>query len=548
MLSRWIGGGLARTTTMVAAGLVVFTTTLAFHPDEADARRRGHHAAPAQKTMKHARSKRVRAESAASAIPADMRNNPRYAAIVVDVKTGRTLYEASPEALRHPASITKVMTLYLLFEQLQAGRISMATELPVSAHAASQSPTKLGLRPGQTIRVDDAIKGMVTRSANDAAVVVAEALAGSESNFAAYMTRKARALGMARSTFVNASGLPDNRQITSAHDLAILGMAIQKRFPQYYRLFSTRSFVYRGRPIPGHNRLLGSVEGVDGIKTGYTNASGFNLLTSVKRNDRQLVAVVMGGRSAASRDVVMRRLIDAYLPVAYAGNAVDRSATQVARAELPNDAMPAAAPPRPPVVRPAVVAEAPKARQAAPVAAPMPPELVGDEASAPVPQTRPQPVPARPVMAFAAPSTPSMRWVQGLQPVTTAPATPPVRAGQSSEASPDTTATVQNVRIVAVTRDSVARDSVALAAPQRSGWIIQIGATDSEGAARQLLSSAKAAGSKALSSARPFTEIVNRNGSTLWRARFAGFSDQNQAQSACSTLKAASFACVAVKL
>jgi D-alanyl-D-alanine carboxypeptidase len=141
-----------------------------------------------------------------------------------------------------------------------------------------------------------------------------------------------------------------------------------------------------------------------------------------------------------------------------------------------------------------------------------------------------------------------MRWVQGLQPVTTAPATPPVRAGQSSEASPDTTATVQNVRTVAVTRDSVARDSVALAAPQRSGWIIQIGATDSEGAARQLLSSAKAAGNKALSSARPFTETVSRNGSTLWRARFAGFSDQNQAQSACSALKAASFACVAVKL
>ena len=173
----------------------------------------------------------------------------------------------------------------------------------------------------------------------------------------------------------------------------------------------------------------------------------------------------------------------------------------------------------------------------------MPPEIVGDAAPASAPQARPQPVPAKPVMAFAAPSTPSMRWVQGLQPVTTAPATPPVRAGQSSEASPDTTATVQNVRTVAITRDSV-----ALAAPQRSGWIIQIGATDSEGAARQLLSSAKAAGNKALSSARPFTETVSRNGSTLWRARFAGFSDQNQAQSACSALKAASFACVAVKL
>ncbi|WP_448952747.1 SPOR domain-containing protein [Labrys neptuniae] len=527
---------------MVAAGLVVFTTTLAFHPDEADARRRGHHAVSPQKVTKHARAKRARAAAPASGIPADMRNNPRYAAIVVDVKTGRTLYEAAPEAFRHPASITKVMTLYLLFEQLQAGRVSMSTELPVSAHAAAQKPTKLGLRPGQTIRVDDAIKGIVTRSANDAAVVVAEALAGSESNFATYMTRKARALGMSRTTYVNASGLPDDRQITTAHDLAILGMAVQKRFPQYYRFFSTRSFVYRGRGIGNHNRLLGSVEGVDGIKTGYTNASGFNILTSVKRENRQLIAVVMGGHSAASRDVVMRRLIDSYLPVAYAGNAADRSAPQVAQAELPDDADAAPAAPPKPAVRPAVVAEAPKARLAAPVATPLPPELVRDDA-APVPQARPQAAPAKPVMAFAAPSTPSMRWVQGPQPVTTAPATPPIRAGQSSEASPDTTATVQNVRTVAVTRDSV-----ALAAPQRSGWIIQIGATDSEGAARQLLSSAKQAGSKALASARPFTETINRNGSMLWRARFAGFSDQNQAQSACSTLKAASFSCVAVKL
>ncbi|WP_448147872.1 SPOR domain-containing protein [Labrys miyagiensis] len=523
---------------------------MTFHPEDADAKRRTHHATTQSKPVKHLRGKRVRAAAASTGgLPADMLNNPRYASIVVDVKTGRTLYEASPDALRHPASITKVMTLYLLFEQLQAGRITMATPLPVSAHAASQSPTKLGLRAGQTIRVDDAIRGIVTRSANDAAVVVAEALGGSESNFASIMTRKARALGMARTRYVNASGLPDNDQITTAHDIAILGMAIQKRFPQYYRFFATKSFVFRGREIGSHNHLLGSVDGVDGIKTGYTNASGFNILTNVRRNNRQLIAVVMGGRSAASRDVVVRRLIDAYMPTAYAG-AADRAAPQPQIAQA-DDADAGAssvamAPARLPTVRPAVVAEAPKTRLAAPVAAPAPQQDVEDDqadAAPAVPQARPDVVPAKPAIAATAPSGPAMRWVQGAQPVTTTPATVSARAGRANEASPDTTATVQTVRTVAFKSDGV-----VLAAPQRSGWIIQIGATDSEGAAKQLLTSARLAGNQALASARPFTETVNRNGSTLYRARFGGFADQRQAQTACSTLKAASFACVAVKL
>jgi D-alanyl-D-alanine carboxypeptidase len=548
MLSRWIGGGLARTTALVAAGIVAFTATMAFHPDTADARRRTHHFNVSSKSIKHGRSHRLRAASASGGLPNDMLNNPRYSAIVVDVKTGKTLYEDSPDGLRHPASITKVMTLYLLFEQLQAGRISLSTPLPVSAHAAAQSPTKLGLRPGDTIRVDDAIRGVVTRSANDAAVVIAEALGGSESNFAVLMTRKARTLGMTRTHYDNASGLPDPGQVTTAHDLAILGMAIQKRFPTYYRFFSTRSFVYRGRDIATHNHLLGNVDGVDGIKTGYTNASGFNLLTSVKRDNRQLVAVVMGGRSAGSRDAVMRRLIDSYMPRAYAGNATDRSAPAVADGDSDRDASSVAmAPTKLPTARPAVVAEAPKPRMAAPVAvAPVRPQTAEDDDQAPVPQARPQLVPtARPAIASTAQSGPTLRWVQGPAPVNTAPATPPVRANGDSEAAPDTTATVQMVRTASFKADDGA---LAMAAPQHSGWIIQIGATDSEGAARQLLASAKAAGNKSLASASPFTETVNRNGTKLWRARFAGFSDQRQALSACSTLKAASFSCVAVKL
>ncbi|HZZ81575.1 MAG TPA: D-alanyl-D-alanine carboxypeptidase family protein, partial [Gemmataceae bacterium] len=194
--------------------------------------------------------------------------SPPTASIVVDGNTGAVLEESNPDALRHPASLTKVMTLYLLFERLDAGKIRLDSELTVSEHAASQSPTKLGLKPGQTISVEDAIKGIVTRSANDAAVVIAENLGGSEEAFARLMTQKAHALGMSRTTYVNASGLPDDEQNTTAHDQALLGRAIQDRFPRYYRFFSTTAFVFRGQTIRGHNHLLGSVPGVDGIKTG----------------------------------------------------------------------------------------------------------------------------------------------------------------------------------------------------------------------------------------------------------------------------------------
>ena len=201
------------------------------------------------------------------------------------------------------------MTLYLLFERLDAGKIKLDTEMPVSEHASEQDPTKLGLMPGQTIRVEDAIKGLVTRSANDAAVVIAEAIGGSEDDFARMMTRKARMLGMSKTIYRNASGLPDDEQVTSARDQSTLGRAIQDRFPRYYRYFSTASFTFRGHSIANHNHLLGTVEGVDGIKTGYTRASGFNLVTSMRRGNRHLIGVVMGGRSGSSRDAIMRNLL-----------------------------------------------------------------------------------------------------------------------------------------------------------------------------------------------------------------------------------------------
>ncbi len=247
---------------------------------------------------------------------------PPYAAIVVDDKSGFVLHEVSPDEPRHPASLTKIMTLYLLFEQLEGGTLTLDTPLPISTRAAIQRPVKLGLKANQTINVEDAIKGLVTKSANDAAVVVAEAIGGSEEEFARLMTLKARALGMAGTTYVNASGLPAVEQITTARDQALLGRAIQHRFPGYYQYFATASFRYKGAEMRNHNALLGQVKGVDGIKTGYTDASGYNLVSSVRRDEKHIVAVVLGGRSNAARDARMRELIEGHISLASARRTV----------------------------------------------------------------------------------------------------------------------------------------------------------------------------------------------------------------------------------
>ena len=227
---------------------------------------------------------------------------PSYSSIVVDANSGAVMQATNADSPRHPASLTKIMTLYLLFERLEAGKIKLTTEMPVSAHAAAQAPSKLGLKPGETIKVETAIRAIVTKSANDVAVIVAEALGGDEPSFAKLMTAKAHALGMKGTTYRNASGLPEDQQITTARDQAILGRAIQDRFPNYYRYFSTRTFEFRGKSMRNHNHLLGSVEGVDGIKTGYIHDSGFNIVTSVRRDNRHIVAVVFGGRTANARD------------------------------------------------------------------------------------------------------------------------------------------------------------------------------------------------------------------------------------------------------
>lgn len=471
--------------------------------------------------------------------------SPAFAAIVVDANSGHLLYGKSENELRHPASITKVMTLYLLFEQLEKGRLRLDSPLVISSHAAAQAPTKLGLRPGQTIEVENAIKAVVTKSANDIAVAIAENIAGDEDSFAELMTRKAHSIGMSRTHYANASGLPNDAQITTARDLAVLGRAIQERFPRYYRYFSTHSFTYNGQSHRNHNHLLGQVEGMDGIKTGYTRASGFNLLTSVRRNGRHIVAVVLGGRSGAARDRVMASLI--------AQNIGEGETVRTARAIGENDA-----------AQQSVTADAAEGEDEAPVQPVRAAVAVAPLALAPLPppvaiptperveKVRPAFVPGGQKRAEeAAAEAPGAR--PGRRDRDRAHAAPDgstnSRPGRLREASAATTPAAAP-RALEKESASVARSTEAVevaktdSRPAHVGWMIQIGATDDADKAQELLSKARAKGVP--SSAKPFTEKVHKGKETLWRARFAGL-EEKSAESACKTLKRSGFSCFATK-
>ncbi|MBY0498231.1 MAG: D-alanyl-D-alanine carboxypeptidase [Nitrosomonas sp.] len=236
--------------------------------------------------------------------------NPRYSSIVIDADTGAVLHESNADANRYPASLTKMMTLYMLFEAMEQRKMTVDTRMPVSTHAAAMPQTNIGLRTGDSISVRDAIPALIVRSANDVAAVVAEALGRSEANFGRMMTDKARQLGMRSTTFRNASGLPNLEQKTTARDMVTLSTRLMKDFPKYYHYFSTQSFSYKGITYNSHNRMVRNTSGVDGLKTGFIRASGFNVATSAKRGNRRVVAVVMGGNTAAARDQHMAQLID----------------------------------------------------------------------------------------------------------------------------------------------------------------------------------------------------------------------------------------------
>ncbi len=250
------------------------------------------------------------AAMAVTASPLKAEAQERYAAIVIDARTNEVLHEEAADEARFPASLTKMMTLYMLFEAMERGNITTDTVLTASRHAAAQPPSRLGLRRGGTITVDDAIRALCVQSANDVAVVLAERLGGTEARFAARMTARARELGMTNTNFANASGLPNPNQRSTARDMAILSQALWRDFPEHYHYFQTPDFAWRNHYGRNHNRLLGQVEGVDGIKTGYTRASGFNLASAAEREGRRVIAVVMGGATAAARDAQVAYLIE----------------------------------------------------------------------------------------------------------------------------------------------------------------------------------------------------------------------------------------------
>jgi D-alanyl-D-alanine carboxypeptidase len=581
-------------------------------------------------------------------ISSDQSGAAPYADIVVDANSGTVMHATNPDARRHPASLTKIMTLYLLFEQLEAGKLKLDSQLKVSAAAAAQMPTKLGLKAGTTIQVEDAIKGIITRSANDASVVVAEAIAGDEDDFAKLMTRKALALGMSRTVYRNASGLPDDDQVTTARDQATLGRAIQERFPKYYKYFSIRSFTFRGQSIGNHNHLLGRVEGVDGIKTGYINASGFNLVTSVHRGNRYLVAVVMGGGSAGSRDAKMRELIndkiaqastkrtvpivaDADVPEAKGEpKAVAKVETKPEARQEPKFAVasavsaPARFVPGSPRAEPAGTASVAQLRVAAgstdpirpvpvktltvksgaPTPAPVPLQVAPQPAAEPAPTPAPAPVQAAP-SAPAPAAVPVPAPAATPVPVQAAPPAPPpapaptVAAKPEIAAKPDVAAKPEQRLALASATSAPARfipttppaepaatrpeplafapppppgaapgvlgvlparsaafepSSAPAAAPPpasakpvvRSGWMIQVGAYPAEEDAKQRLSTVQSKASKILNGADPFTETVDKGGTTYYRARFAGL-DKDKAEAACKYLKKNDVECVTIK-
>lgn len=419
--------------------------------------------------------------------------NDKYAAIVVDTDTNTVLHQANPDALRHPASLTKMMTLYLTFEALQQGKLTLRQQLTASQYAASRPQTNLSLQDGDKIDVETAIKALVVRSANDVSVILAETIDKTEWQFAVHMTNKARQLGMTKTVFKNANGLPDVRQVTTARDFAKLSIALRRDFPQYYHYFKTTEFDYRGRNYQTHNRVMRDYPGADGLKTGYINMSGFNLATSVRRDGYSVVAVVMGGKTSRSRDDHMKDLLN-------------RSLRQLAEGKKPggtnvnNFAS---------VVSPA---EAPSR-------------------SAPVPRFKPGSEPASQVASVATPTN-------------TVTALPNEADGIGDVASAQDVSVQHTLRAAGITPPQ----TVASYAPEvkrvrtdRGTWGIQVGAFGESRDAFMAAANAMSLASRELEGAE--INVVTPSADTrIYRARIANM-DEAQARRACKVLSARKEAC-----
>jgi D-alanyl-D-alanine carboxypeptidase len=516
---------------------------------------------------------------AAMAAPVDAASVPRkFAGIVVDAKSGKVLYESSADAARYPASVTKVMTLYVLFQELKAGNITLKTKFNVSKYAASAVPTKLGLKSGSTITVENAIKALVTISANDIARVIAENISGSESAFAKRMTATARALGMSSTTYRNASGLPDKGQVTTVRDQAILGIAVYEHFPEYYDYFQTKSFSYGKRTYGNHNRLLGN-NGVDGIKTGYTNASGFNLLTAARADGRHIVVAGFGFDSSGTRDAKVRELVKKYLPKGRSGSyleaalipqpgrkgatvmVADTSETPVVPMPYPSFRLNGGG-----VVAVTAALQPLEAAQ-------QPDEItVASIDGAPVPVSRPEDLQVvQAVNTLAAPTGRGERaldvigaWISdtfelGAAPAPlgatapSAPLLPPVGIGEEGEPLDlMTSGAVGDASPAPVINQSepaplaVAAVEETTAQTLTGGWIVQIGAAPTEGGANQLITNASGK-IDTLASFKSYVERFEKNGQVFFRARFGGFAARDDAARMCNELKKAKMSCLAMQ-
>lgn len=458
---------------------------------------------------------------------------PKFAALTVDARNGRVLYGENIDAIRHPASLTKMMTLYVLFQDLKAGKIRLNSPIRMSARAARMAPSKLGVKPGNTITVETAIRALVVKSANDVACAVAETLGGTEQAFASRMTRTARAIGMSQSNFANASGLPNPAQVTTARDMATLGLRLMRDFPEYYPYFRSQSFVFNGRTIKGHNRLLGKFEGTDGIKTGYINASGFNLVSSVRRGDKRLVGVVLGGRSGASRDAYMKKMLQAQFARASNGrtvaalvgsakgaiNPVEMAAAEPVKLKKPKGSLfgskkkEEAAPP--PVEEPAIEfpeVETANASQAAEATE------EGDTGDQPVTaavgstikQVEAEPQPELQQMAEA--STADMPAVEQVP----APDSLPFQVKSQAEQEADA-------------------QTVASLPFEEASWSIQIGAYSTKPDAQAQLQAMRKKVAQPLAGKTALTVAVQKGKTVTYRARFSGFTEA-EAKAACKLI------------
>jgi len=447
-------------------------------------------------------------------------SNPKYAAIVVEADTGRVLFASRADSERYPASLTKMMTLYLLFSALKSGKVALTDKFTVSTYATQQAPSKLGVGAGTKIRVEDALESLVIQSANDIAVVVAENLGGSEKNFAKMMTDQARALGMNRTTYRNASGLPNPGQITTARDLYVLADRLMTDFPEYYHYFRRTTFSYGPRTYKTHNHLVGKVEGVDGIKTGYTRASGFNLVTSASRNGHRLIAVVMGGRSVKSRDDHMKALI------AQQFAALDRKYSNAVAGFTP----------------------APRGK----------PEGIADTALMPGPRPKPGSGIAA-VDVASQTGTPSDRAPETkIASRFEVPVLAP--AAYSSDPGPAASVPADGSLVVSAPRpnplrplesegqgdisESADQDTPDVADPEAK-WGIQIGAYVSQDTATSRLQAARTAMPEVLASRPQLILRVDIDGTTFYRARFGPFT-KKQADETCAALAPRGFRCFAV--